>query len=297
MPFIPVDSREAARQAAQEYLDNNPGKTLTGHNLYVLPDGTELRVRKKDGGRLSAENYDTKTKADKKRSEAEQPKTDAEAAYANSYRRIAQQQSQNTLHQVAADGQPSIAEHNQRLAAGGSNEYMSVSEPPFKTFKDSIEQKIEGANAPFIADIDNVTGGVRLILKNVHNDFEETSRQVGVTFEAYDDTALTTVTNIVRNADDLLTEIGGGIGINAQKVLNRFVKRTKGNGHTNGKNGKTNGTNGTNGRNGRSNGGATYDRSGEGFMNGGDKMFIDVVNDNPNSPDFGQQGTLPFGTV
>lgn len=294
MPFIPVDSREAARQAAQEYLDNNPGKTLTGHNLYVLPDGTELRVRKKEGGRLSAENYDTKSKADKKRSKAKQPKTDAEAAYADSYRRIARQQSQSTLHQVAANGQPSIAEHNQRLASGGSNETMSVSEPPLATFKGAAEQKVEGAKAPFIVDIDNVSGGIRLILKHVHNTFEETSKQVGTTFEEYDDTALPTIDKLVRNADDLLTEIGGGIGINAQKVLNRFVKRTKDNGHTNGKNGKTNGANG---KNGGSNGGATYDRSGEGFMNGGDKVFIDVVNDNPNSPDFGQQGTLPFGTV
>lgn len=290
MPFIPVKTREAAIRAAQEYKDNNPGKTLTGHNLYVLPDGTQLRVRKKDkSGRLSAEDFDTKTRSDTKRTTAKQPKTEEEAAYLNKTKKDARTRSQSTLHQVAYDGQPSIAEHNQRLASGGSNETMSVSEPPVAAFKGAAEQKVEGAKAPFVVDIDNVSGGVRLILKNVHNAFEETSKQVGVTFDTFDDKALGTVDRLVRNADVFMTELNGAIGLNAQKVLNRYVKRKNGNGNGNGKNG--------NGKNGGRNGGGTYDRSGGGYTNGGDTMFIDVVNDNPNSPDFGQQGTLPFGTV
>jgi len=67
--FVPVKTRDEAVKAAQEHLKNNP--TLRGGNLYVLPDGQQLRVRPKGGGRLSAENYDTKTKADLARAESE----------------------------------------------------------------------------------------------------------------------------------------------------------------------------------------------------------------------------------
>lgn len=67
--FIPVNTRNDAVKAAQEYLKNNP--TLRGGNLYILPDGQQLRVRPKGGGRLSAENYSTKTKADEARAESE----------------------------------------------------------------------------------------------------------------------------------------------------------------------------------------------------------------------------------
>ena len=67
--FVPVKTRDEAVKAAQEHLKNNP--TLRGGNLYILPDGQQLRVRPKGGGRLSAENYDTKTKADLARTESE----------------------------------------------------------------------------------------------------------------------------------------------------------------------------------------------------------------------------------
>jgi len=67
--FVPVNTRDDAVKAAQKHLKNNP--TLRGGNLYILPDGQQLRVRPKGGGRLSAENYDTKTKADLARAESE----------------------------------------------------------------------------------------------------------------------------------------------------------------------------------------------------------------------------------
>ena len=67
--FVPVKTRDEAVKAEQEHLKNNP--TLRGGNLYILPDGQQLRVRPKGGGRLSAENYDTKTKADLARTESE----------------------------------------------------------------------------------------------------------------------------------------------------------------------------------------------------------------------------------
>ena len=65
------------------------------------------------------------------------------------------------------------------------------------------------------------------------------------------------------------------------------------NGHKpNGKNGsKSNST-----KRSRSNGGPSFDRSGTDFENG-NTMYLDVVNDNPNSQDFGQQGTLPIRTI
>lgn len=67
--FIPVKTRDEAVKAAQKHLEDSA--SLKGGNLYVLPNGQRLRVRKKERGRLSAENFETKAKADKLRGEAE----------------------------------------------------------------------------------------------------------------------------------------------------------------------------------------------------------------------------------
>jgi len=68
--FIPVKTRNEAVELATQHLENSA--SLRGGNLYILPDGQKLRVRKKERGRLSAENYGTKSKADAARAEAEQ---------------------------------------------------------------------------------------------------------------------------------------------------------------------------------------------------------------------------------
>jgi hypothetical protein len=69
--FIKVSSREEAKRLAyQHYQDKG---SLTGGNSYILPDGTELRVRKRipnvsGASDLKAEAFETKAKADVGRS-------------------------------------------------------------------------------------------------------------------------------------------------------------------------------------------------------------------------------------
>lgn len=65
--FIKVSSKKEARQLAwQHYLDTG---SLAGGNLYILPDGTELQIRKRISSASSADdlksqNFGTKQKSD-----------------------------------------------------------------------------------------------------------------------------------------------------------------------------------------------------------------------------------------
>jgi len=102
-------------------------------------------------------------------------------AYVNQMRAQARQQSQSTEAQYVSGGKPSIAEHDVRLASGGSSEYMSVSDPEFKQHKDNLEAIVQrqfGGQA--VVDIDDVSGETRIIPTQVHNKFQPTSQQLGV---------------------------------------------------------------------------------------------------------------------
>lgn len=181
--FIPVKTRSDAIKAAQTYLENQP--SLSGGNLYELPNGDKLRVRKKEGGRLSAENYGTKQAADVKRTKEERLfKTEAERENIAELKKEAKKVSESTEHQFVSGGKPTIVEHNVRLASGGSNEYVSLSDPEFKVFKDTVESKVYAAYGDkYVVDIDDVTGYVRVIPKKYHNKLQPTSQQPGLDFE------------------------------------------------------------------------------------------------------------------
>jgi hypothetical protein len=181
--FIPVETRSDAIKAAQTYLEDKP--SLSGGNLYELPNGDKLRVRKKEGGRLSAENYNTKETADTKRSKEERKfKTEAERENLSQLKREAKKVSESTEHQFVSGGKPTIVEHNVRLASGGSNEYVSLSDPEFKVFKDTVESKVHAAYGDkYVVDVDDVTGYVRVIPKKYHNKLQPTSQQPGLDFE------------------------------------------------------------------------------------------------------------------
>lgn len=181
--FIPVKTRSDAIKAAQAHLENQP--SLSGGNLYELPDGNKLRVRKKEGGRLSAENYSTKEAADVKRTKEKRLfKTETERENVSQLKKEAKQQSESTEHQFVSSGKPTIVEHDVRLASGGSNEYVSLSDPYFKVFKDTVESKVYAAYGDkYVVDIDDVTGYVRVIPKNYHNKQQPTSQQPGFDFE------------------------------------------------------------------------------------------------------------------
>jgi hypothetical protein len=181
--FIPVKTRSDAIKAAQTYLEDKP--SLSGGNLYELPNGDKLRVRKKEGGRLSAENYSTKETADTKRSKEERKfKTEAERENVSQLKKEAKQQSASTEHQFVAGAKPTILEHDVRLASGGSNEYVSLSDPEFKVFKDTVESKVYATYGDkYVVDIDDVTGYPRVIPKQYHNKYQPTSQQPGLDFE------------------------------------------------------------------------------------------------------------------
>ena len=186
--FIPVATRAEAREAARQHLKNNPN--LTGGNLYELPDGTKIRVRQKEGGRLSAESYDTKTKADTKRGQRENTYTTDEAATnAAAVKEQARQQSDSTLHQYIYGNRPSIGEHNRGLQAGGiGDDLESVSDPEFKVFKDTAESKIYGRYGDkYIVDVNEVTGYLRVIPRSYYNQYQNRSTQPGFDLEPHMD--------------------------------------------------------------------------------------------------------------
>tara|TARA_R100000315_G_scaffold14212_1_gene4707 strand:+ start:39 stop:1025 length:987 start_codon:yes stop_codon:yes gene_type:complete len=182
--FQSAKTRADAVNLAKEYLKNNP--TLKGGNLYELPDGTKLRVRKKEGGRLSAEDYNTKNKADIKRAKGEQTYTTDEARKnAAKTRKSAREISSSTLHGHAYGARVTIAEHSPDIASGGiGDDQDSTSDPYFKDFKDSVAQKIRGKYGDkYIVDINEVTGYLRAIPKTYYNQFQKRSQQPGYDIE------------------------------------------------------------------------------------------------------------------
>jgi len=114
-------------------------------------------------------------------------KTEAEGRAFKQTQREAATDSDNLIHQIAYEGKPTVAEHDVALQAGGSKEYHSKSDPLFKEFKDNVERYTYANKPHYVVDIDNVSGGVRLILRKTHNKFEPTSQQPGRTIEQYED--------------------------------------------------------------------------------------------------------------
>jgi len=144
-----------------------------------------IRLKSDGRGSVTTEPIDKRRarreKAETKRSKAVKPKTEGEAAYMRQVQRQAKAESQSTEAQFVSGGRPSIAEHDVRVASGGSSEFMSVSDPEFKLHKDKIE---DAAYRKFgekvVVDIDNVSGDVRLIPAQYHNKFQPTSQQPGI---------------------------------------------------------------------------------------------------------------------
>lgn len=182
--FQSAKTRVDAVRLAKEYLTNHPD--LTGGNLYQLPDGTKLRVRKKEGGRLSAESFDTKINADIKRGKGQSTYTTDEARKnAAAVRKKARVITESALHQHAYGTRRSIGEHALDIASGGIGDDLdSVSDPDFKKFKDSVAQKIRGKYGDkYYVDINEVTGFLRVIPSSVYNKQQLRSQQPGFDVE------------------------------------------------------------------------------------------------------------------
>ena len=165
---------------AENWLNNNPGKNLRDYKKATGYSGPPLKLRQRKGDPIRVSYKGKSSQAQVVRSIREKPKTLEEASYLRQIKRQAKEISQSTLHQFVADGRPSVAEHDVRLASGGTSEYLSISDPDFAAFKTKIESKLP---AGYVADIDDVTGGVRIIPEQYHNKFQPTSKQPGFTLE------------------------------------------------------------------------------------------------------------------
>tara|TARA_R100001463_G_scaffold31040_1_gene70377 strand:- start:2066 stop:3127 length:1062 start_codon:yes stop_codon:yes gene_type:complete len=181
--FIPVKTRALAREAARKYLQTHT--KLTGGNLYQLPDGSKIRVRKKEGGRLSSESYDTKSKADNLRNKREsQFRTDEEYQNYQQVKTDARRQSDSTLVRHATANKKFNLEHEHRLASGGTNETVSTSDPFFAEWKTSAENKIFSKYGDkYVVDVNDITGYLRVIPKQSHNIYQHRSKQPGFDLE------------------------------------------------------------------------------------------------------------------
>lgn len=128
-----------------------------------------------------------RTRNERTRQQRDVTKTPEEGRQFSKLKRQASAQSDELLHQITYAGRPSIAEHDVALQAGGSKEHGSISDPDFKDFKDSVEAYVYRNKPKYVVDLDNVSGGVRLIFKTHHNKFQPTSQQPGRTIEQYED--------------------------------------------------------------------------------------------------------------
>jgi|5_EtaG_2_1085323.scaffolds.fasta_scaffold56355_1 hypothetical protein len=143
--FIPVNTRAEARDAARQHLENNPD--LSGGNLYELPDGSKLRVRKKEGGRLSTESYNTKTTADGKRDKFDVTSTDSAAVERSKIDTETRRLNKEAQMYGLETGQLEHLgnqKHSQQLTSGAPGDPDRVLRVPKSSarLKDNVEQTV-----------------------------------------------------------------------------------------------------------------------------------------------------------
>ena len=217
-------TQEEYLKAAADYKKKN--NSLAGFTdkvgFFKNSKGGTSKVRVKEGGRLSLADMKSYSGYQSKRSVAEKSKTEGEARYLAELKSKAKAQSESTEARFVSGGKPVIAEHDVRLASGGSSEYMSLSDPEFKVWKDTIEAKVASKfGDKAVVDIDDVSGDVRVIPTSVHNKFEPTSRQPGIDIPMGSniDEALKNVEKVVETPVSKLVKFGGSIKFQAGSTL------------------------------------------------------------------------------
>ncbi len=197
-----METRAEYQAKARAYVEEHGRKTPT--EIYKAigdpPEGVRLAADGKGSVRARdiQQRRATQSRYNKQRAQRAQPKGETEAAYDRSIRRAAKQRSESLVHKLAYGDEPSIAEHNQPLHQGGDASRQSISEPPFKKFKDTVESKLKKYPG-YVTDIDDVTGGVRVIESRYYNQYQKPSQQRGFTLEMGD------------NIDDVLARRTRGI--------------------------------------------------------------------------------------
>ena len=223
MKYFEGTQEEYLKAAANYKKKNNSLVGFTNKvGLFKNSKGETYKVRPKEGGRLSLANIKSYTGYQSKRSAAEKPKTEGEAQYLTKLKKEAKSKSESTEAQFVYESKPFIAEHDVRLASGGSSEYMSISDPEFKVWKDTIEAKVASKfGEKAIVDIDDISGDVRIIPASVHNKFEPTSRQPGIDIPMGSniDEALKNVEKVVETLISKLIKSGGSIKFQAGSAL------------------------------------------------------------------------------
>ena len=174
------------RDAARAYVKENGRHTPTQLYEVLGPPPPGFRLKADGRGSVSIETFvnrrGRRIRANDLRIKRAESKGIVEDSNYRSQRRKVNLINSSTLHQHAAEGRPSIVEHDVALQAGGSNSFTSISDPEFKQHKDNVESKVYSkfGKDKFVVDIDNVSGDVRVIPAATHNKFEQTSRQKGV---------------------------------------------------------------------------------------------------------------------
>jgi len=206
----------------EQWLNSNPGKSIADWKKETGYTGPLLKKRNRAGEPTRVSYKGRSTSAQRVRAEKEKPKTAAEADYIRQIKAQARKQSESTEARFVSGGKPVIAEHDVRLASGGSSKYMSLSDPEFKVWKDTIESKVASKfGDKAVVDIDDVSGDVRVIPASVHNKFEPTSMQPGVDIPMGSniDEALKGVEKVVETPISKLIKFGGSIKFQAGAVL------------------------------------------------------------------------------
>jgi len=213
-----------------EYLEEarkfkSKNNTLNGFTeqlgFFKDSDNRTFKIRVKEGGRLRLASTESYGRYQTKRSKAEKPKVPEEAEQLRTLKSQAKTESESTLHRYASGNKPSIAEHDVRLASGGSNEYMSISDPEFKVFKDTVEAKAYSKFGDKVTvDIDDISGDVRVIPSVVHNKFEPTSMQPGIDIPMGSniDESLTGLETLLQKPVSKLKAAGGSIRLNTKNL-------------------------------------------------------------------------------
>ena len=223
MKYFEGTQEEYVKAAADYKKKNNSLSGFTDKVGFLKNSkGETFKVRVKEGGRLSLANIKSYESYQAKRRATEKAKTEGEAQYISELKKQARAQTESTETKFVTGDKPVIAEHDVRLASGGSSEYMSISDPEFKVWKDTIEAKVDSKfGDKAIVDIDDVSGDVRVIPASVHNKFEPTSMQPGVDIPMGSniDEALKRVEKVTETPLSKLVKVNGSIRFQAGSTL------------------------------------------------------------------------------
>jgi len=129
MKYFEGTQEEYVKAAADYKKKNNSLSGFTDKvGFFKDSKGETFKVRVKEGGRLSLASIKSYKRYQAKRRATEKAKTEAEAQYISELKKQAKAQTESTETKFVTGDKPVIAEHDVRLASGGSSEYMSISD-------------------------------------------------------------------------------------------------------------------------------------------------------------------------